>query len=124
MKKQWIDLGACLYVNSMMSVFAVDSEVVKGLTYAIEGNTFKILYKHDLWSCELHEAEKLIQSCVMPELAEEMREILDDMVEHKRGELNYGKRLQVFHGETEGRESVHLQRAIMQDIEQALLQGW
>jgi len=91
MKREWIDIGAKRYLDSHRSIFAVDSEVVPNLSYAVEDEEFLILRDHDMYRMQLHgEAAEFVLRCTVPAMAEEMAEIIKDMIRYNRGSYRYG----------------------------------
>lgn len=125
MKKVWLDLGAKHWLDSKTSLYAVDSEVIPRLSYALDGSELLVLRDHDMYRMSLHgEATDWIRKCTVPEMAEEMAEIVDDMINYRRGSLTYGQTMHVFKGEGETSRTVQLQGPVLRYIETALLQRW
>lgn len=71
--------------------FAVDSEVVNGLAYAVYKDNFFVLRGHDVRFCPLNEVWDLIAMCKVDELKTEMKEIVEDIIIFDRGGREYAK---------------------------------
>lgn len=75
---------AAKWLLSHTAAYAVDSEVVKGLHYALDGDIIYVLKGKDIRSCKLSEAEELVQCCLRQEIVEELITVIDDMREQSR----------------------------------------
>ncbi len=93
MEKEWIDLTATQWLGSKPSLYSVDSEVIPRLHYAAKGDELMVLRDHQIYRMGLHEAAEWIRRCIVPEMAEEMQEVVTDMINNKRGELTFGSGL-------------------------------
>lgn len=89
MQKEWIDTYAPQWLASKTSLYAVDSEVIPRLHYAAEGNDIMLLMGHQVYRIGLHEADEWIRKCKDPNLAKEMREVINDIIENDRGHRTY-----------------------------------
>ena len=89
-----IGIYADKWLANHPAVYAVDSEIIDGLSYALKGNTFAVLRGRDVRYCELHETDELISACKVPMIAEELKSVIADIVDHKnsRREIITGKR--------------------------------
>ena len=122
MKKEWLDLGARQWLDNNTALYAVDSEVIPKLSYALEGEELLVLRDHDMYRMSLHsEAADWIRRCRIPEMAEEMRDVVNDMIENRRGSLIYGQRMQVPKNKGRTDRTIHLQKTVLRDLERALL---
>lgn len=75
---------ATKWLLSHTAAYAVDSEVIKGLHYALDGDMLHVLKGQDIRSCKLSEAEELVECCLNHELAEELTSVIWDMREQSR----------------------------------------
>jgi len=89
MQKEWIDTYAPQWLGSKTSLYAVDSEVISHLHYAAEGDDVLLLMGHQVYRIGLHEADEWIRKCKDPNLAKEMREVINDIIENDRGHRTY-----------------------------------
>ena len=71
--------------------FAVDSEVVDGLAYAVYKGHFFVLRGHDVRYCPLNEVWDLIAMCNNDDMKVEMKEIAEDAIIYDRGNREYAK---------------------------------
>lgn len=72
-------------------VFAVDSEIVDGLAFAVYKDNFFVLRGHDVRFCPLNEVWDLIAMCKHDDLKTEMEEIAEDIIIFDRGNREYAK---------------------------------
>ena len=94
MKKEWIKSYARQWLDSKPALYAIESEAVPRLLYAVKGNDFMLLRDHWIYHLDLHEeADEWIRKCTVPEMAEEMAEIVYDCKNNKRGDLRFGQRI-------------------------------
>ena len=91
MQKEWINTYAAQWLGSKTSLYAVDSEVMPKLHYAAKGDEFMLIMGHQVFRMGLHEVDEWIRRCKDPDLAEEMREVVDDIIENGRGQRIYGR---------------------------------
>ena len=77
-------------VNSP-DIFAVDSEIVDGLAYAVYEDHFVALRGHDVLFCPLREIRTLLSMCKVDAIRKEIKEIAEDMIVNERGEREYAK---------------------------------
>lgn len=89
MQKEWINTHAAQWLGSKTNLYAVDSEVIPKLHYAAKGDEFMLIMGHQIFRMELHEADEWIRRCIDPDLAKEMREVVDDIIENNRGQRVY-----------------------------------
>ena len=122
MQKEWLSRSGSQWLMSNPDLYSVDSEVVPRLHYAAEGSEFLVIRDRDMYRMDLHEAAEWIRKCIIPEMAEEMKEIVDDIIENNRGELIYGKKMQVPHNRRETGGTIQVQGSILRDFERGLLQ--
>lgn len=76
---------------NMPDTFAVDSEVIKGLAYAIHKGHFFVLWKHDARFCPIDDVWDLVAMCRNEEMRAEMEEIVRDIIIFDRGNREYAK---------------------------------
>lgn len=76
---------------NMPDTYAVESEVIKGLAYAVYKNHFFVLMGHESRFCPLNEVWDLIAMCKDDELKTEMKEIAEDAIIYDRGNREYAK---------------------------------
>lgn len=74
------------------TLYSVDSETIPRLHYAAKGDKFMVIRDRDMYLMDLHEAEEWIRRCKDPEMAEEMREVVEDVIAYDRGCRNYERR--------------------------------
>jgi hypothetical protein len=71
--------------------FAVDSEVIDGLTYAVHKGHFFVLRGHDVRYSPLNEVWDLIAMCRVDDMKTEMKEIAEDIIIFDRDNREYAK---------------------------------
>ena len=122
MQKIRLKYSGSQWLMSKPTLYSVDSEVIARLHYAAKDNQIMVIRDRDMYVLGLHEAEEWIRRCTDPEMAEEMREVIDDIIENKRGELVYGQRMPVPRGRGEGGRTIQVHSTVLRDIERGLLQ--
>ena len=55
MQKEYIDLNAQQWLNGKTDMYAVDSEVIPRLHYAVQGEELLIIRDHDIYRMGLHD---------------------------------------------------------------------
>ena len=93
MQKEWINANAANWLGSRPNLYSIDSEVMPRLHYAAQGDDFMLLMGHQIWRMGLHEADEWIRRCKDPDLAEEMRAVVDDIIENDRGHMVFERRV-------------------------------
>ena len=91
MYRAYSDYYPEVLLGHSMNTFAVDSEEVKGLHYAVHKGHFVVLMNHDVLFCPFDEIDDLLAICSNDRVKKEMKEIADDMIAFGRGEREYAK---------------------------------
>lgn len=84
-------------LSNNSDIFAVDSEVISGLAFAIHKNHFFVLRGHDVRFCPMEDVWDLIAMCKDAKLQAEMKEIVEDIILYDRGSREYA----IFKGDKE-----------------------
>lgn len=114
MQEERLERYASQWLGSKPTLYAVKSEAVRGVYYACKRDDFMVLRGKLMYHIDLHkEADEWIRKCKVPEMAEEMEEIVADCRENRRGDLIFGQRM--VPGESVGR-TVCLPRSILNQI--------
>lgn len=115
MQEERIKYYANVYLGSKPTLYSIESEAVPGLYYAVKGNDFMVLRGKQIYHIDLHEeAEEWIRRCRIPEMADEMADIVADCKEYKRGDLIFGQGIPIPRGNDI--RTVHLHRSILKQI--------
>lgn len=93
-KKDVLNANASNWLANHPDVYAVDSEIVEGLHYALRGDTFAVLKGRGVRYCGLHETDELVGSCLDPEVADELQDVIVEFREQRSSgrEMAIGRR--------------------------------
>jgi len=93
------------YLASRPDIYAVDSEVAKGVTYAVYKDNFFVLRSTEAMFCPMNEVKTLISMCLDDDMRAEMKEISDDMINYDRGGRHYA----IFKSNSKRRDDLSIQ---------------
>lgn len=79
------------YLGCRPDIFAVDSEVIHGLVFAVQDDHFYVLKGKEAMVCPMNEVNDLIAICTNESLQAEIKEIADDIIQYDRGHRLYAK---------------------------------
>ena len=76
-------------IPRMRNMYAIDSEVQKGLTYVAHDGEFAIVYGwYAIW-CGIEDLPELVSKCFGTEIYEEVKDIAYDVMNYRRDLLIY-----------------------------------
>lgn len=93
------------YLASRPDVYAVDSEVAKGVIYAVWKDCFFVLRSREAMFCPMEEVGVLISMCKDDEMKAEMKEISYDIINYDRG----GRQYATFKSNSKRRDDLSIQ---------------
>lgn len=87
--RRTLKLNRNYLIPKMRNMYAVDSEVQKGLTYVANDGEFAIVYGwHAIW-CGIEDLPELVRRCSGTEIYEEVKDIAYDVMNYRRDLMIY-----------------------------------
>ncbi len=76
-------------VPRMRSMYAVDSEAEKGVTYVAHDGEFAIVWGWQALWCDINSLPELVEKCKGYAIYDELKDIAYDVINYRRDLLNY-----------------------------------